>query len=699
MRWNYPGKRSQVCSYESLLRFCLGAALGLALCGTAPAQDCVGKGYDPLKNAYWGDLHTHTSYSFDAVTIGNRTTPVDAYNFAKGDPIGLPPYDKSGKPLRTTQLSRPLDFLAVTDHSEYFGEVRMCLTCKDPTIPPQQCEEFIYDSLACIALRNTIMSLNDPDSTNVAFFLWGIKLAMPNPNRFPFCGPDDFNCLPHTASVWEETKMIAQEAYQPCEFTSFAAYEWTGTPFGNNWHRNVIFRNETVPGLPVSYFESPSAEGGPVKLWSLLEQLCLNETPGCDVLAIPHNSNIGKGIFPLPSSPAEAKQQISFEPLAEIHQTKGNSECRWGVGTTDEMCQFELLSKTALIFGDPAAGPVDYANPSQSPLSAKVQGFEVEAKTGGTYNYFLRDTLKAGLYLGNGLGINPYKLGFVGATDTHNTTPGLTEETVEYPGQHGVEDDTIPKRLSLKKEAHGILENNPGGLTAVWAQENTRDSIFDSLRSKETYATSGIRPQVRFFGGWDYPAELCQKSNFVELGYKQGVPMGSDLKPRPDNSAKPRFAVMAMKDPDFGLDAKLQRIQIIKGWIDGQGNLHEEVYDVVSDPAGVPFKSDEDYVDLTTCNAKLNTPGKDTLCTVWEDPEFDPSQSAFYYARVLQNPTCRWSTLQCLKQKQRVPNTDCWQRLATPSKTEGFLPGVTVGYTLQERAWTSSIWYEPKSGN
>lgn len=685
-----------------------GVAALLATTSATLAQECVDKGRNPQKNVYWGDLHTHTSYSFDAVTIGVRTTPRDAYNFAKGVPIGLPPYDENGQPLRMSQLARPLDFLAVTDHSEYFGEVRMCLTCADPEIPFQECRQYAYNSVACKTLRNTVMTLYDADSNNTAFALWGAKLASNDPRRFPFCGRDGFRCLSTTSSVWEDVQRTAAEAYQPCEFTSFVAYEWTGTPFGNNWHRNVIFRNEHVPGLPVTYFEAPADEGGPVKLWSLLEETCLKETPGCEFLAIPHNSNVGQGIFPVPGSAAEAQRQGRFEPLAEIHQTKGNSECRWGVGTTDEECQFELLSKAVLIGNAKVAGPTDYQNPAQSPLSAQEQGYTQDRETGGTYNYFLRETLKAGLYLGQGLGINPYKLGFVGGTDTHNSTPGAVED-IGYNGQHGLQDDTIRKRLSLtttgddpgaedNQSKRTFLEMNPGGLTAVWAEENTRNAIFGGLRGKETYASSGIRPVVRFFGGWDYPADICQNSNFAAAGYQGGVPMGSDIKPPAAASAKPRFAVMAMKDPDSDLDSRLQRIQIVKGWIDVDGQLHEQVHDVASSSAGGSYPADEDYVDLNTCDAKPGTPGQDSLCAVWQDDAFDPAQSAFYYARVLQNPTCRWSTYQCLKLRQEDPDSECWKWLDTPANAEDPRPGVTVGYTTQERAWTSSIWYEPPAG-
>ena len=642
--------------------------------------------YNAEKNVYFGDLHTHTSLSFDAIAQGTRTTPPEAYNFAKGYEIDLPPYNSDGTATRTAQLERPLDFLAVTDHSEYFGEVAICMTCGDSEGSPFNCSSYANSSDACKVLQD---SAADPEGGSDWFGQWAMELALTDPAHQDFCVPTTMNCSAMTASIWAEVQNAANTANDPCDFTAFIGYEWSGTPDGNNWHRNVIFENESVPGLPFSAMATgpygDPANSSATVLWEALN-ICKNHIDECDVLAIPHNSNLSAGsILPVPSSADDAETQAMYEPLAEIHQTKGNSECRLGVGTTDEECGFELMSKLQL-FGDVAVkGPID---PDDSDaLSATEQGYPAaNPSTGNTHNEFLREILKGGLYLGDEVGVNPYKLGFVGGTDSHVSTPGAVGED-DYQGQHGATDDTIRERLSADDPAHDGLETNPGGLTAVWAEENTRESIFDALRNRETYATSGIRPTVRFFGGWEYPEDLCESSEFVEIGYRDGVPMGSDLlQGAPENGA-PKFAVMAMKDTS---GTQLQRIQIIKGWLDAGGTLYEEVYDVVGDPGDA---SEDTYVDLSTCEEKTDAPGDDTLCAVWQDPDFDPTESAFYYARVLENPTCRWSTRQCLEAGDE--DADCWERLATPANADTDNPGVVVGYTLQERAWTSSIWYEP----
>jgi len=650
---------------------------------------------NPTKNVYFGDLHTHTSYSFDALSGGTRTTPRDAYAFAKGAPIGLAPY-VDGEPTRTAQLRRPLDFLAVTDHSEYLGEVGICMTCADPPGgSPFDCWRYANNSPVCRSLQAS--AANPMAGGNLSFLLWGAPLSFPDPPRLPFCG-DGVRCFAATADAWADVQDAATEANDPCRFTAFAAYEWTGTPGGMNWHRNVIFRNDHVPGLPTSAVDTgPYFDDGTTSatvLWDDLEATCLEETPGCDVLAIPHNSNLSAGgILPVPGSAAEASRQARFEPLAEIHQTKGSSECRWGVGTNDEECGFELKSVLQLVGGPAVLGPVDPDDPAAAPMSAEAQGYPAgNPATGGTFNEFLREILKGGLYLEDEVGVNPYRVGFVGATDTHNATPGAVEE-IDYQGQHGVADDTAPERLSRDDPAHGDLENNPGGLTAVWAEENTRDAVFEALRRRETYATSGIRPRVRFFGGWGYPEDLCDRTDFTDVGYRDGVPMGSELGPQSGDGA-PRFAVMAMRDPAGDLDSRLQRIQVVKGWLDADGQLHERVYDVTADPADGDWPGEEGYVDLATCEPKPTAPGADTLCTVWEDPDFEAGESAFYYARVLENPTCRWSTRQCLS--LGGPEAPCWERLTTPANLEAGQPGVVVGYTIQERAWTSSIWYRPE---
>ncbi len=705
---------------------------------TEQREDC--SDYNPQKNVYWGDLHNHTSYSSDVVLFGVWNDPRDAYRFASGEKVGLMPYDEDGKPLRQVQLVRPLDFNAVTDHSEFFAEVQICLTCKKGDEPCREClsdpdddgetsEEcealFVNQEVSCKIFRAGVAAAlqtpGDEAPGNLADLLWAeAGWSSTNPERFSWCGDQGFNCLAASANVWSDIQQAAEEAYDrtsSCAFTSFVAYEWTGMPLSNNWHRNVIFRNDKVPGMATTNFET-----GPVtldasniqNLWSDLQSNCLDDTPGCDVLTIPHNANLsGGGLFRTPSSSRDAETQATWEPLTEIHQIKGNSECRWGVGTEDELCRFELVSKEN--FQVAAAGPGNETNP----MPATDQGFPLNATT-KSYHSFIREVLKGGLVLGqedSGVGVNPYKLGFVGGNDQHNGTPGATQtwvwdrkvsKSLDWPGHNGVKDDTAEKRLSEDDSTHEHLEYNPGGLTAIWAEENSRDALFTSLRNKEVYATSGTRPAVRFFGGWGFDEDLCNRHDFVATGYREGVPMGSDLESPPPGATSPRFAVQALQD--LGTPkvpgTPLQRIQIVKGWIDAYGTLHEKVFDVAPEGSEGDFPPAERYVDLDTCEAQPDAPGNSTLCSVWTDPGFDPSQPAFYYARVLENPTCRWSTEQCLDLGGK--KNPCWERIQTPANCENPRPGsdgervcdnpesagVVVGYTAQQRAWTSPIWYE-----
>ncbi len=725
--------RSAWCDVTRLVILISISASAAAAQTAAVPPACEGQGHNPTKNVYFGDLHSHTAYSFDAITLSTRNTPEDAFAFAKGTSVPLPPYDEFGKATREHKLDRPLDFLAVTDHSEYFGEVRACFTCKttklEEDVENAPCH-WVNESLACKSMRFAVAKVSATgEVAGIPLGIWGAQMYSDTPIREPICGDGEPGCQPYTVSVWQDVQAAANQANSPCEFTAFIGYEWTGMPDGANWHRNVIFRNNNVPGLPISYLETGNAYDdstvmrSPQVLWQNLQEYCIDSTEGCDVLTIPHNPNLSwEGMLPVPTTRKEAEFQSRYERLGEIHQTKGNSECRVGVGTQDELCRHELYSKADLIGDQPVYGPSDYGSPEGSLLSAEKQGFPASPSTGGTFNAFFREVLKAGIFLGESeLGVNPYKLGFVGGTDTHNGTPGATEES-SYQGHHGVEDSTEELRLSEGDTEHGRLEDNPGGLTAVWAEENTRDSIFDNLRARETYATSGIRPTVRFFGGWDYSSKVCGSPDFATAGYKGGVPMGSDLPAPPAPTALPRFAVMAAADLAGGLDTKLQRIQIVKGWVDDDGALQERVFNVASAPADASYPLVESYVDLNTCEPKATAPGADTLCAIWVDETFDPSQSAFYYARVLENPTCRWSTRQCLSIGGK--DNPCWDRLSTPARcddgdfdakqcsppvdpetgevdleTDVKGAGIVVGLTLQERAWTSAIWYEPSTSS
>jgi len=534
------------------------------------------------RNLYFGDMHVHTSYSFDAFGYGTRTDPFGAYDFAQGAPATLA--SPSGHPPRTAQLARPLDFAAVTDHSEYFGEY-----------PPGM-------------------------------------FTGENPAR----------------DAWAHEQMAAQAANDTspdCSFTALIAYEWTGAVSGHWWHRNVIFRNEQVPELAISSRDETTPQG----LWAALQAVCLDAGTGCDVISIPHNPNYSDGrMFNIPDTitPDEASTRAAMEPLAEIHQAKGNSECKIGVETNDPLCNFYQKFPVDCVM-NPAAAQCSPAN-------------------------FVRNALRRGIQVEGQIGVNPLKLGITSDTDTHNGTPGDTDEFA-YQGHKGRIDGSPELRLST---TGGEAYNNGGGLVAVWAAENSRDAIFDALRRRETYGTSGTRPKMRFFGSWGYPADLCDQADLISTAYRNGVPMGGDLPPIDANATSPKFLVAALKDPgtDDHPGTQLQHAQIIKGWIDpASGQSFEKVYEVAGDP------NNGATVDTSTC--ETSGPGSDLLCAVWQDPDFDPAQRAFYYVRLLENPTCSVYQFDCNK----IPPE---QRPATCS--DGSFQMV-----IQNRAWSSPIWYQP----
>lgn len=615
--------------------------------------------FDVFRQPYFGDTHVHTAYSSDAVFAGTREDPRGAYRFAQGQAIGLPPYDASGVPTRTAQLRRPLDFTAVTDHAEQFGEIQICLT---PGLPG-------YDSTECVAARTqletpppVLPSLLPPPS--VISFLLGYGVISP-PQRFAWCEADGSHCLAQASLVWQDTQAAAEEFYDrtaACTFTTFVAYEWSGQPSGNNLHRNVIFRNEIVPALPTSYMERETPQG----LWQALQDDCLLGLPGCDALAIPHNPNAsgGKLFEPInpdgsPLSAADAAERTAMEPLVEMNQHKGDSECRPGVnGATDEVCGFEKLNRLQLF----------------SPISDPNQVFP-------PLNY-VRNALREGLEQEQLLGANPFQFGLIGSTDTHNATPGATEERdFGAFGHIGLRDGTTPAFMVQRVTPAGI-EGNAGGLAVVWAEENSRDALFAAMRRREAYGTSGSRPILRFFGGRE-PDLRCGDPDFVATAYRGGVPMGAEIGPV-RGAHSPRFAVLAFRDPGTATLAgtPLQRVQIVKGWVDANGASHEAVFDVAGDA------DNGATVDPVTCEP--SGPGADSLCAVWTDPDFDPSERAFYYARVLENPTCRWSTLHCNAQ-----GIDCSLPAAVPAEyAECCNP--LVPKTIQERAWSSPIWYRPE---
>jgi hypothetical protein len=538
-------------------------------------------GFNPERNLYFGDMHVHTSYSFDAYGFGTRTDPFGAYAFAQGAPaqIASPPPD----PSRTVQLVRRLDFAAVTDHSEGFGE-------------------------------------------------------------YP---PGMFQGEHPARDAWEHEQMAAEAANDTsanCSFTALIAYEWTGSMSGRWWHRNVIFRNARVPELAISSLDENTPQG----LWASLQAVCLNAGTGCDVISIPHNPNYSDGVmFNIPETitPEEARTRAALEPLAEIHQAKGNSECKIGVETSDPLCDFYQKFPV-----DCVANPGGFCSPAN----------------------FVRNALRRGIQVEERIGVNPLKLGVISDSDTHNGTPGDTDEYA-YQGHHGRVDGSPAMRVATTSD---VAYNNSGGLVAVWSEENSRDAIFDSFRRRETYGTSGQRPKLRFFGGWGYQADLCDQPEMIRAAYQGGVPMGGDLPPMDPAAAAPAFLVSALKDPGTAEQpgTPLQHAQIVKGWIDpATGESHERIYEVAGDP------DNGATVDPDTC--QTSGPGFDSLCTVWRDRAFDPSQRAFYYVRLLDNPTCSIYQLDCNQ-------IDLGQRPASCS--DGSFP-----MTIQARAWSSPIWYQP----
>lgn len=677
--------------------------------------------YAQYRQPFFGETHLHTGLSFDASLRFVETRPRDAYRFAKKQgSLTLP--DPVGLQTRKVVIDRPLDWGAVTDHSEHFGEIGICKDFMGTNAIGRY-------SLECQLLNGFYWQFsgipNAQTQRGLASYAFQI-VTLPNlgpsseNSRLPLCNENPAECDSAELRVWDEMQAAAEEAYDrtsTCSFTSFNAYEVSSTPSGTNWHRNVIFRNDRVINRPITAIDMAAVKNNdpnktnpkyyprplPAKLWQGLKNDCLNggnTTAGkatrCDVLTIPHNSNLGGGIgtvpplFFTPYSRENAATRAFFEPLVEIYQDKGSSECRWdprfkaGTGTTDEFCSFELLDTNSLLtasIGTTSSGTL----PPSSYNS----------------NSYVRNVWKNGLLLAEQFdGVNPFKMGVVAAADTHTGALGWHPENENWPGHLGIE-DAIPTR------SVSTIQNSSGGYSVAWAEENSRDAIFSALKRKETYGTSGTRPVVRFFGGWNFPYNLCAQ-NFVPTGYATGVPMGGDLPVKPTNAIAPRFIAAAWMD-NF-IKTPLQQIQIVKGWVDARKKPQEKVYFLAGNDASA--SSTGAGVD-TQC--QTTTKGFPLLCAVWQDPDFDASQRAFYYVRVLETPVCRYSTLWCQKKFGLNPldSNQCTTRLKTLltstnpldqakasngaacCNNETSQSGI-VQPVIQERAWTSPIWYTPR---
>ena len=574
---------------------------------------------NPDREAYFGETHIHTSWSFDAYTFGNlKAGPEDAYKFAMGQPIEHP----AGYEVKIT---RPLDFMAVTDHAEYVGILPLA---NDPNSP-----------ISKLPIAEKLKVRSKDDIMRVYMFL-GESLVKNQPIQ-ELATPEI------VSSVWKQIVSAADKYNQPGKFTTFVAYEWSSAPDNRNLHRNIIFKDSRkVPQYPFSSMDS----GHPEDLWNWMDA---QRKEGNELLAISHNANLSDGImFPLevdsrnrPIDAAWAQERVNNEPLTEIHQLKGTSETTPALSPNDEFADYELLSYL-------------------------LGGVERTPKIHGSY---IREAWENGVAMQDSRGYNPYKMGVVGASDSHNTAAGYSQS--DYFGGHGLLDAAPEMRLSGKKEAGlnvGLLST--GGLGGVWAEENTRESIFAAMQRKETFGTSGVRIRVRFFGGWDYNPDVLNQTDWVKTGYAKGVPMGGDLPAKAGQA--PTFIVWAVKDPS---DGNLDRIQIIKGWTKS-GQIFEKIYDVAwsgdrkPDPVTGKVPAVGDTVDVKNATY-TNSIGGVELKKVWRDPAFDPSLHAFYYARVLQIPTPRWTTYD--------------------AKKLGVPPPSWVSATVQERAWTSPIWYTP----
>ena len=626
-------------------------------------QDCADK--NPQRNAYFGDLHVHTGYSADGWMFGVRTTPQDAYRYAFGGEVLLPPNNASGtEGTRSVRIDRPLDFMGVTDHSEFYGEGRICTNDNFAGYDSDYCQEY-----RASFGRNFTLAM-----AMIAPYTW---------RNGDLCGEDGEHCKKAARSVWEDTIAAAQDwddSSDSCERSTFIAYEYSSVRLGSNLHRNVVFRNTTVPRLPVSTIEAPRHW----QLWEALQRDCLDAPGDCDVLAIPHNSNISNGRmfavdYPgtgsLDEQRARAALRIRLEPIVEVMQHKGDSECRnglpHGIGQVDELCEFEKFDRFALettnIFGG------DIGACSESAWSDIWPNLGPSCLSPLSY---IRGTLVEGLKEEERLGVNPFKFGLSASTDTHNGLGGGVAEKT-FPGHLGLGDETVKKRVSWNKEYAGNASNNPGGLIGVWASENSRDALFDAMTRKEVFGTSGPRIQPRLFGGWDYDASLCSDPDLLQQAYAGGVPMGGDL-PLRGQATAPVFIATGLSD--VGTIAlpgtPLQRLQIIKGWVDADGVNHEKVFDVAGDA------DNGASVDLDSC--ALSGSGFAQLCGVWTDPEFNPRERAVYYMRAVENPSCRYTAWQCAELPAEQRPADC-----ADSRSRA---------AIQERAWTSPIWYTPEAG-
>ena len=540
-----------------------------------------------LRNAYFGETHVHTGLSFDARSRDVQLSQDEAYAYARGEEVRLPPLDDRGQGTRRVRIDQPLDFAAITDHAETLAETALCVDPSSPAYPSATCKALRGEGLRLWLAR--IIAGSDVAPHLRLYYSFLEYVTAERPERIAeVCGPGGTWCARASDTLWKGVQRSAERAYDrssACEFSSFVAYEYTASPNASNLHRNVIFRGASVPDAPVAAADEPTPYG----LWERLRRTCIDAGGDCDALAIPHNSNWSGGRMFLIEYPgaqdtseqaAQARARSAIEPIVEIYQHKGDSECRNGLAGVasgpDELCDFEKLRPP----GEPQEDCGDGYDPDGG-------GMSLESCL--SPRDFVRYALIEGLREEARIGANPFKFGLIAATDSHTGTPGAVEER-SFHGGFGAGDDTPAGRARLRG-------HSAGGLAGVWAEENTREAIFDAMRRRETFGTSGPRIVPRLFGGWDYPVGLCDDPELVAKSYAGGVPMGGDLPAAPERADAPSFVVTALRDPGAPgrPGAPLQRVQIVKGWVGTDGLLHQRVFDAVGPPV------DAAGVDPDTC--------------------------------------------------------------------------------------------------
>ncbi len=600
------------------------------------------KEYSPYLNynypdkVFFGDTHLHTSYSTDAGMFGNRLGPEEAYRFAKGEIV------TSSTGVRT-RLLRPLDFLVVADHAENLGLSPM-IAESTPELLKNEWGKKVHDLVKAGKLGD-------------AYAAWGDAVTK---RKDPLA---EQGALVKT--MWERVTASAEKHNQPGEFTAFIGYEWTSTPGGSNLHRNIIFRGGKDLAdqiVPFSVYDSEDPED----LWTWLANF--EQKTGGRVLAIAHNGNLSNGLMfddvtftkKKPLDRDYAQRRMRWEPLYEVTQMKGDGEAHPSLSPNDEFADFETFDKGS--FGgakDPGMIPREYA----------------------------REAFKRGLQYEEKLGANPFKFGMLGSTDSHTSLATSTEDN--FFGKISAVEPTA-KPVRFEEMITGYLPDPKGrdytirhvsasasGLAAVWARENTREALWDSMKRKEVFATTGTRLRVRVFAGWDFEADEVDRWDFAKQGYSRGVPMGGDLKNAPAGKA-PIMMIRALRDPD---GANIDRIQVVKGWTSKDGKAHEKIFDAAcSDDRKIGADGRCSKAVGNTVNVKeasySNSIGEPMLFAHWKDPEFDAAQRAFYYVRVLEIPTPRWTTFDAKFFGVKLPEE--------------------VPASIQERAYTSPIWYTPK---